>query len=184
MENQATTEQERNRQWKAESAYLTHDDPLLACLTVLTKLLRKPHSPDSMVAGLPLVDNRLSPELFSRAAERAGLSSKVIKRPLRKISPLVLPAVLLLNDGNACILLKLNGKEATVIYPENGDAETVVELNELQQYYTGYAIFIRAVQHFDNRRGNSAIPLQRSIRGFNSGQLICHSFTVVCDECL
>ena len=80
MENQATTEQERNRQWKAESAYLTHDDPLLACLTVLTKLLRKPHSPDSMVAGLPLVDNRLSPELFSRAAERAGLSSKVIKK--------------------------------------------------------------------------------------------------------
>ena len=97
MENQATTEQEQNRQWKADSAYLTHDDPLLACLTVLTKLLRKPHSPDSMVAGLPLVDNRLSPELFSRAAERAGLSSKVIKRPLRKISPLVLPAVLLLN---------------------------------------------------------------------------------------
>ena len=161
MENQATTEQEQNRQWKADSAYLTHDDPLLACLTVLTKLLRKPHSPDSMVAGLPLVDNRLSPELFSRAAERAGLSSKVIKRPLRKISPLVLPAVLLLNDGNACILLKLNGKEATVIYPENGDAETVVELNELQQYYTDYAIFIRAVQHFDNRSENSAIPRAR-----------------------
>lgn len=86
MENQATTEQVQNQQWKADAAYLTHDDPLLACLTILSKRLNKPHSPDSLVAGLPLVDNRLTPDLFSRAAERAGLSSKVIKRPLRKIS--------------------------------------------------------------------------------------------------
>lgn len=161
MENQATTEQVQNQQWKADAAYLTHDDPLLACLTILSKRLNKPHSPDSLVAGLPLVDNRLTPDLFSRAAQRAGLSSKVIKRPLRKISPLVLPAVLLLKDGNACILKKLQDKQATVIYPEGGDTETVIELSELQAFYTGYAIFIKAVQHFDNRSEHSAIPRAR-----------------------
>jgi ATP-binding cassette subfamily C protein LapB len=161
MEHQATNEHSQNRQWNADAAYLTHDDPLLACLTVLTKLLHKPHSPDSMVAGLPLVDNRLTPDLFSRAAERAGLASKVVKRPLRKISPLVLPAVLLLNDGNACILLKVKEKQATVIYPEAGDGETLVDLTELQEHYTGYAIFIKAVQHFDKRGENSAIPRAR-----------------------
>ncbi|MDO8825728.1 cysteine peptidase family C39 domain-containing protein [Methylophaga sp.] len=161
MEHKATNQHGQNRQWEAEATYLTHDDPLLACLTVLTKLLQKPHSPDSMVAGLPLVDNRLTPDLFSRAAERAGLSSKVVKRPLRKISPLVLPAVLLMNEGNACILVKLNGKQATVIYPESGETESLVDLADLQTHYTGYAIFIKAVQHFDKRGEVSSIPRAR-----------------------
>ena len=62
----------------------TVDDTLLGSLTILAKILDKPHSADSLVAGLPLVDNKLSPKLFSRAAERAGLSSKIVKRPTRE----------------------------------------------------------------------------------------------------
>lgn len=156
MENQAATQQIPGRQWSADADYLTHDDPLLACLTVLSKILHRPHSADSLVAGLPLVDNRLTAGLFSRAAERAGLTSRLIKRPLRKISSLVLPAVLLLDDGNACILVALSGKQATVIFPENGEAEVQLALTELQQHYTGYAIFIKAVQHLDKRGENHA----------------------------
>jgi ATP-binding cassette subfamily C protein LapB len=145
-------------QWEAEDNHRTLDDPLLGCLNILAKLLNKPHSPESLTAGLPLVNNRLTPKLFSRAADRAGLSSKVVKRPLRKISNLVLPAVLLLNDTNACILLEVSGKTAKVIFPETGEGESEVTLKELEQLFSGYAIFIKPVHHFDKRTEFSAIP--------------------------
>lgn len=68
----------KQAQWGAEDSHHSFDDPLLGCLTILSKILNKPHSADSLTAGLPLVDNRLTPKLFARAAERAGLSSKII----------------------------------------------------------------------------------------------------------
>ncbi|MCX4188609.1 ABC transporter transmembrane domain-containing protein, partial [Methylophaga sp. OBS4] len=145
-------------QWEAEDSYRTLDDPLLGCLNILAKMLNKPHSPESLTAGLPLVNNRLTPKLFSRAADRAGLSSKVVKRPLRKISNLVLPAVLLLNDTNACILLEVSDKTAKVIFPETGEGESEVTLKELEQLFSGYAIFIKPVHHFDTRTEFSSIP--------------------------
>ena len=136
----------------------TVDDTLLGSLTILAKILDKPHSSDSLVAGLPLVDNKLSPELFSRAAERAGLSSKIVKRPLDKISNLVLPAVLLLNDDSACVLLELTTSSACVIFPETGEGEANITVDELKQQYSGYSIFIKPVHHFDQRTKQTDIP--------------------------
>ena len=49
----------------------THDDPLLDCLMQLTKLHGRPASRTGLSSGLPLVHNRLTVELFPRAAERA-----------------------------------------------------------------------------------------------------------------
>lgn len=56
---------EQQAQWAAADSQNTVDDPLLGCLTVLAKILKKPHSADSLIAGLPLVDNKLTPKLFS-----------------------------------------------------------------------------------------------------------------------
>ncbi len=111
MNTEQVIDVNKQAQWEAEDSHRSFDDPLLGCLTILSKLLNKPHSPESLTAGLPLVDNRLTPRLFSRAAERAGLSSKVVKRPLSKISNLVLPVVLILEGSNACILLEVKGKQ-------------------------------------------------------------------------
>jgi ATP-binding cassette subfamily C protein LapB len=136
----------------------TVDDTLLGSLTILAKILDKPHSADSLVAGLPLVDNKLSPKLFSRAAERAGLSSKIVKRPLDKISKLVLPAVLLLNNDSACVLLELTASSARVIFPETGEGEANVTIEGLKQQYSGYSIFIKPIHHFDQRTKQTDIP--------------------------
>lgn len=144
--------------WTIEDGRQTFDDPLLGCLTLLSKMLNKPLSPDALIAGLPLQDNKLTPSLFNRAAERAGLSAKVVKRSIRKISPLVLPAVLLLSDGNACILQKIDNKTATVIFPDAGEGESEITLTELKDVYSGYAIFIKTVYHFDQRTTLSAVP--------------------------
>ncbi len=155
------TTQQKPIQWDAEQGQHTLDDPLLACLTVLAKLLNKPHSAESLTAGLPLVDNKLTPKLFSRAAQRAGLSSKVVKRPIRKIANLVLPAVLLLENSTACIVVEFNKDTARVIFAETDEGEAEVSLQELTKLYTGYAIFIKAVHNFDKRTEQSAIPRAR-----------------------
>ncbi len=153
-----TVDLPKQQQWDVDDSRETLDDPLLGCLTLLAKILNKPHSAESLIAGLPLIDNKLTPKLFSRAAERAGLASKTVKRSLRKISNLVLPAVLLLENGTACIVLEFKEKTATVIFPETGDGEIEIALPDLKEQYSGFAIFIKPVHHFDQRTEQSEIP--------------------------
>jgi ATP-binding cassette subfamily C protein LapB len=80
-------------------------DPLLASLLQLTRLLGRPWSAEAHSAGLPVPEDALTPELFVRAAARAGLTARPITRPLQDISSLVLPVVLLLEERQAWILL-------------------------------------------------------------------------------
>ncbi len=138
--------------WEIPADGSDFDDPLLGCLLTLTKLEHRPHTADALTAGLPLVDNKLTPELFIRAARRADLSARVVRRPLEKISNLVLPAVLLLNGGRACILERVN-KDGTarIIPPESGEGEKELPLAELTAEYCGYAIFTQPSYRFDER---------------------------------
>lgn len=158
MDSDTIQSKESSKQWSADNSKQTLDDPLLNCLTILSKLLHKPHSAESLIAGLPLVDNKLTPKLFFRAAERAGLSSKVVKRSFRKISNLVLPAVLLLENSQACIVLEIKRDTARVIFPESGEGDSEIPLKDIKEQYTGFAIFIKAVHLFDNRTEKTVIP--------------------------
>ena len=122
-----------------------HDDPLLDCLVQITKLHGRSAARTGLISGLPLVKNRLTVELFSRAADRADFSSRVVKKPLDKISLLQLPAVLLLQERQACVLV---GKDAAdenfkILMPETGMGEKIVTRAELAKLYTGYTIFVR-----------------------------------------
>ena len=105
----------------------------------------RPASRAGLTAGLPLVHNRLTVELFARSAERAGLSSRIVKRPLDRITQLQLPAVVLLHNREACILAELSadGDEFRILLPETGTGHKVVTRESLEQLYTGYAIFVR-----------------------------------------
>ncbi|MFC3107476.1 type I secretion system permease/ATPase [Undibacterium arcticum] len=144
--------------WDLPPAASVADDPLLGCLMALTRMHNKPVSADTLTAGLPLVDHSLTPELFIRAALRVGFSAKLVKRPLDKISDLVLPAVLLLRDKQACILLRNDGRTAQIILPESGTGEHDIQLDELQQRYTGHVIFMRPAYRFDARTADSVVP--------------------------
>ena len=135
----------------------THD-PLLNCLALLTRFFNRPFAEETLSAGLPLVDNWLTPALFERAAERAGLSAKVIKRPLRDISPLTLPAVLLLNNRRACLLNSVAGDGACEIVDPDTGGVSKTRLSELESEYTGHAILVREQLHFDARTEHSAVP--------------------------
>ena len=128
-------------------------DPLLDALTLLTKLHGHPLSADELRAGLPLEDNRLTPQLFVRAAERAGLSARLLKRELKAIDSLVLPAVLMLRDGNVAVLTVRDDEadEWHLIRPETGDGEVILGYEQLAEQYLGFAIFVKPRFRYDER---------------------------------
>jgi len=134
------------------------DDALLLALLSVCKLLHTPHSPEALTAGLPLVDNKLTPALFIRAAERASLATRLVRRPLDQISNLVLPVVLLLKNEKTCILVRKEDQLCTLILPETDSGEKTVTLEELNQEYTGSAFFIQLNHQFDERTSDSVTP--------------------------
>lgn len=139
--------------WESHQDRASFDDPLLGCLVLLTNYGHRPYSADALRAGLPLVDNRLTPDLFIRAAERAGLAARLLRRSLDTINNLVLPAVLLMENRHACVLLEKdpNTGMATILQPESGGGEHQIPLEQLAQQYIGTAIFVRPEYRFDER---------------------------------
>lgn len=124
------------------SATQTGADPLAACLVVVARAHGAEVSAEALTAGLPLEDERLTPLLFARAAERAGLSARLKRCALDEIPALALPAVLLLKERGACVLLELDAVYATVALPETGEGGARIPLAELAERYDGSAFLI------------------------------------------
>ena len=125
-------------------------DGLLGCLVFITRHFDRSIPPGALVSGLPLEEGKLTPSLFSRAAARAGLSARVVRRSLDKISSLLLPAVLLLDGDETVVLVKLakNGA-AQVIMPETGRGIATMDAEELAQRYSGYVILVKPEYQFE-----------------------------------
>ncbi|PJG59339.1 type I secretion system permease/ATPase [Aeromonas cavernicola] len=130
-----------------------HIDELLECLVFLTRFYGVPNSQDALTTGLPLVAGRLTPMLFSRAAERGGLSAREVIQPLPSISSLLLPCVLQLQNGCACILLEWNEDrtQGKVVFPQAGDAAQWLSINQLADEYIGKLFFVKKQFRFDER---------------------------------
>ena len=128
-------------------------DTLLECLLTLVRAHGGTLSALAATEGLPLVDNRLTPSLFQRAAKRAGFSSKVVEKALDALNPSLLPAILLLDREEACVFLgwKDDGRTARVIFADLNDAEALVPRAELVARYSGHAILARPEFRFDTR---------------------------------
>ncbi|MCP4329558.1 MAG: type I secretion system permease/ATPase [Alphaproteobacteria bacterium] len=137
----------------------TIDDPLLECLVILTALLERPHSGEALRAGLPLVHDRLTPDLFIRAAERAGLSSRLVRRKLDDISVLSLPCVLLMKGGRACVLARIEkGDTAVVVMPESGRGVREISFDDLNEEFAGYVLYAKPEYQYDARSKETDIP--------------------------
>jgi len=135
------------------AAEAPRDDALLACLLLVARTHGESLTADGAVAGLPLEGGRLTPSLFERAAARAGLSSRVVARPLRDLQPALLPAIVLLQDERACVVLAWSDDRShlKVAYPELADAPVDVPLDALQAQYMGVTIYARPKLRFDAR---------------------------------
>ncbi|MHC6226742.1 type I secretion system permease/ATPase [Pseudomonas sp. X10] len=123
---------------------LSFDDPLLDGLLILCKLHGCPVSRASLSSGLPLAEQRLGLDLLPRAAARAGLQARVLRRELAAISALNLPVLLLLNDGRTAVLRRWSEDDRALILPcEAEGGEQWVSRQELLDAYSGQALFAR-----------------------------------------
>ncbi len=135
------------------------EDPLVDCLVYLTAHYGNAKSPEVLRAGLPLAGQQMPASMFVRAAERSGLKARVVKRKLASINRLVLPTVLILKNNRACVLVDMPRKRtAKVILPEAGGGELDVDLRDLADDYTGYAIYVRPVAELDEEIERRDIP--------------------------
>ena len=139
--------------WELPPSARRHADPLIECLLVLARHYERPCTQDALVAGLPLENQRLTPELFGRAASRAGLTSKIVQRPLEQLDDAFLPVVLLLHERQACLLLSWDAarNQALVVLPELGEAAVTLSRQALAARYSGLAILVQPRFRFDRR---------------------------------
>ncbi|MGI4851396.1 MAG: type I secretion system permease/ATPase [Janthinobacterium lividum] len=121
---------------------ISSDDSILACLEFLASYHGKPTSAVALKAGLPLDQHGLNPTLFVRAAERIGLSAKILHKKLEDISPFLMPCVLILDGTKSCLLVSQpTSEDLEVIFPETGQGSKIINIKDLNQIYSGYAIF-------------------------------------------
>ncbi len=132
---------------------LIHPDPLLDCLVEVCRLHGQAASRASLSAALPLPQGRLSLELAERAAARAGMSTKLQRLGLDRIESVSLPAILILKDNRACVLIgwEPGGGLARVLLPETGQGSISLSHEELVQRYSGVVLFVRPHFRFDSR---------------------------------
>ncbi|QGY42020.1 type I secretion system permease/ATPase [Pseudodesulfovibrio cashew] len=154
----------------ARDERLSHKDidfqpPLAICLSIISRLLGKPVSAATLKAGVPQREGLITASSIVRAAERIGIKARTVHRKsIRSISGLILPAILLLEGGNACVLVDKDDKTARVIAPGRGMDEMEVPLEKLEKEYTGYAILCHRESKLDKRA--SELKLLKTKRWF------------------
>jgi ATP-binding cassette subfamily C protein LapB len=150
--------------WVYPGSASTFFDPLLTSLVIITKLHGRPMAAESLTAGLPLEDNRLTLALYVRASQKAGFASRVAKRKLSQLSNLTSPCILLLLNRRCCILSSIDHKKKTaeIILPEasegvgfegekDSDGYISVSLDQLEDEYEGHVIFSKPEFQFESR---------------------------------
>ena len=131
---------------------LIQPDPLLDCLVEVCRLNGQGASRASLAAGLPLVQGRLNLELAERAAARVGMATRLQRLALDQIDAATLPAILVLADNKACVLLGQDAQgQAQVLLPETGQGVVTLTQAELAARYVGVTLFVRPQFRFDSR---------------------------------
>ena len=167
--------------WPLQADRVAIASPLVETLRILAGHYGRRTSPAALTAGLPIASTGITPALFIRAAERADLNARLVERTLDALSIApVLPCVLVLEHGHACILWDIKfpakhppKKEAgqaaeihpetqfLVQFPETEDEKKTVSLEKLRTLYSGYAFYIRPVARVDERAGPATIDTAR-----------------------
>ena len=121
--------------------------------------------------NLDIVNRKVADtQTFVRAAEKNGYTARIVQRPLKKLSKLLLPAGLILDDGAACVLTDFpDRKSATVMFPEAGFGTTKLELAALDKQFSGYVIFVQPEFGLDDSRLGNVGP--RSTKAWFWGTL-------------
>lgn len=147
--------------------------PLVECLRILAGHYGRRTSRSSLTAGLPIPKTGITPEIFVRSATRADLHAKLVERGLDALAIAPnLPCILVLENGQACILwevrhpdtrppqrgagrkIELHPETAFIVqFPETEDERLSLSSDQLSPLYGGYAFFLRPIARNDERAG-------------------------------
>ncbi len=167
--------------WPLEADRLAVKEPLVECLKILAGHYGRRTSVNSLTAGLPIPPTGITPKLFSRAAGRTGLQSRLIERSIEALAIVPnLPCILVLQGKQSCILWNIDEVDAPssrqkkrksggskqkrfhVQFPETDEEKKVLTLDELKGMYAGYAFFVRPIARVDDRAGPATIEEARN----------------------
>ncbi|KTD75081.1 type I secretion system permease/ATPase [Legionella waltersii] len=110
----------RKASWsQIDLSKIAENDSLLACLILLTRYYQNPFSARSLIARLPLKEDKLSLDIFPRAAARAGLDAEVKQISLQDIDDSQLPLVLIKNDNSAILLILNDDGKKAILDPQH-----------------------------------------------------------------
>ncbi|HEY4080058.1 MAG TPA: type I secretion system permease/ATPase [Burkholderiaceae bacterium] len=121
-------------------------DPLLQALAWLTRHHGNARSTESLRAGAP-VDGALAPDQALRVMREAGYNAGLLRKSIDEINPMLLPAVMILKGGDACVLVKpLDAGRYEVVFPGPEAAAVVATAAELEPEYTGFVMVVTPQQ--------------------------------------
>ena len=126
---------------------------LFETLELFTKLYHKHYSLNSLISTLSIKKGQNEPDLFnhsnlddnfSKAAKRAGLSSKIQKQNIQDIDELTLPLMLIREDETALIVdsFSKDKTKANILFASSGENVYEVDIEDLDKDYSGYLILI------------------------------------------
>lgn len=142
----------------SSSGELEKPDPLLIALQRVSAWHGISLNTADALSGLPLPNDRLTPALLLRAAERSGFRARLEKRSLRKISATILPAILILKENAAGVLEPDEDGEARFYRTDDLDPTNSYRLTakSLKRHYSGYVVLLRPT-HVE-QRPESVLP--------------------------
>jgi ATP-binding cassette subfamily C protein LapB len=123
--------------WDVENDALAH------ALSWLTHHHGRERSPESLLAGLPLA-GRLAPDQALRALRDAGYNAGLVQRRVADLHQLLLPAILLLKESDACVVVArrddLGAGVYDIVMPGRQHHACTATEAELDAEYTGLAL--------------------------------------------
>src|SRR4051812_1901568 len=124
-----------------DAAWDVENDALAHAISWLTKHHGRERSPESLLAGMAM-NARLGPDQAIRALRDAGFNAGLVQRRIDDLHHLLLPAVLLLNGGDACIVVarQPSGGGYDVVMPGRQSHACSATETELSAEYTGIAL--------------------------------------------
>ncbi len=130
---------------KNEPAVAVAEEPddLLVCLQVLAAHHGRPSSETVLTAGLPLIGEKLSPELFIRAAEHIGLAARAVRWDLAELVSVYLPAVLTIKGGRSIVLFAFSEQGDAEVYLPQAGGMSKLPFAKLKELYEGLAILVK-----------------------------------------
>ncbi|MCW7541854.1 type I secretion system permease/ATPase [Aquabacterium sp. A7-Y] len=121
-------------------------DPLLQALVWLCRRHGQERTPQSLLHSVP-ADGRLRPEQAVQVLRDAGFNATVLERPLPQLLSLLMPAVLLMNNGEALVVTRRLAPERRgdetryeVLLPGENEATREVAEAELLSEYSGHVL--------------------------------------------